>query len=152
MTRFEGFYQLGFVARDLDRAMAMLSMRYGVTRFREKRADPQMETAHAYAGAMMLEIIAIPQDGLELYRGYIPDKAEAIRLHHHGFRVAEPDRWEEIAAAIEASGQATAMKGAVMDGHLRYLYADTRADLGIYSEYVCLTGPALGIYDDVPHN
>lgn len=44
------------------------------------------------------------------------------------------------------------MRGAVMDGHLRFVYVDTLVDLGIYLEYVCLTGPALSLCDDVPAN
>ena len=152
MTQFDGFYQMGFVTRDLDQAVQLLSDRYGVARFREKRADPRMMTAHAYVGELMLEIIAVPDEGLPLYAEFLPKQANVVRLHHHGFMISEPARWEEIAVTIEARDQLTAMKGAVMDGHLRYLYADTRNELGIYSEYVCFTGPALSIYDDVPRN
>jgi len=152
MTLFDGFYQLGFVARNLDRAVEALGERYGVRIFRRKQASPTMRTAHAYAGDIMLEIIEVSDGGLALYRDHLPLRDEAVHLHHHGFRVADVARWAEVVAAVDGRGLATPLRGTVMDGHLRYLYADTRDEIGIYSEYVCLTGAALAIYDDVPHN
>ena len=145
------FYQFGFVARDLDAAIDQLGTRYGITRFRRKRANEWMESAHAYAGASMIEIIAVSDGAPALYTDYLPDDG-AARLHHLGYRVADPAAWARLEAALAYSGVAAPFKGAVMDGHLRYAYVDTRADLGIYSEYVCLTGPAANIYDDVPRN
>ncbi len=38
-TLFDGFYQMGFVARDLDRATKALAESHGITRFRRKRAS-----------------------------------------------------------------------------------------------------------------
>jgi hypothetical protein len=108
-----------------------------------------MRTAHAYAGQSMIEIIAVGEEAPALYRDHLPGDGIA-RLHHLGYRIADPAGWEALEQAISASGLAAPMKGAVMDGHLRYAYVDTRADLGIYTEYVCLTGPAERIYDDVP--
>ncbi|QTH22620.1 VOC family protein [Rhizorhabdus wittichii] len=144
-----GFYQFGFVTRDLDAATARLGERYGIARFRRKQANPWMQTAHAWAGDTMIEIIAVNAEAPPLYRDHLPDDGIA-RLHHLGYRIADQAGWAALEEAISASGLAVPMKGAVMDGHLRYAYVDTRADLGIYTEYVCLTGPAERIYDDVP--
>jgi hypothetical protein len=152
MTLFDGFYQLGFVARGLDAAMAALGRRFGVSRFRQRQTNETMRTAHCYAGDVMIEMIAVTAGGPALYLDHQPEREDAIRLHHHGFLVRDVARWEEVVAAIDGRGLPTPLRGSVMDGHLRYLYADTRNDIGIYSEYVCLTGPALAIYDDVPRN
>jgi hypothetical protein len=149
---FEGFYQLGFVARDLDAAIRHLGERYGVTRWRRKESSASMASAHAWCGAVMLELIAVGPGAPAIYDDYIPRDAVAARLHHHGYRVEDAARWADINRRMDASGLATDMRGAVMDGDLNYLYADTRADLGIYSEFVFLTGSALGLYDDVPRN
>ncbi|MFC0304087.1 VOC family protein [Rhizorhabdus histidinilytica] len=146
-----GFYQFGFVTRDLDAATARLGARYGIAHFRRRQANPWMETAHAYAGPSMIEIIAVGEAAPALYRDHLPDDGIA-RLHHLGYRIAGAAGWEALEEAISASGLAAPMKGAVMDGHLRYAYVDTRADLGIYTEYVCLTGPAERLYDDVPRH
>lgn len=148
----DGLYQLGFTTRDLAAAVTLLRERYGVIRFRRRRASEWMETAHAYAGESMLEIIAVGPGAPALYAEHLPEGDGIVRLHHLGRRIADPRGWARLEAAIHAGGYDTPMKGAVMDGHLRFAYVDTRADLGIYSEYICLTGPAERIYDDVPRN
>lgn len=150
-THFDGFYQLGFVARDRDAATAMLSERYGITDWRRKSAD-WADTGHAYAGDIMIEVIAITALAPVLYHDYLPATRDAVLLHHHGFRVTDPARWAAINADADARGIATDVRGAAMNGDLNFLYVDTRADLGIYSEYVMLTGAAKGLYDDVPRN
>lgn len=151
-TLFDNFYQMGFVARDLDRATEALGRSHGIKRFRRKRASEWMDSAHAWIGQMMIELIAIRPGAPEIYVDYVPDAPAAIRLHHHGFRVADANAWEEINRRVTDAGFATPMKGAAMDGQLNYLYVDTRAATGIYSEYVWLTGAAATLYDDVPHN
>lgn len=145
------FYQLGFVTRDLGRATELLGGRYGIRRFRRKRANDWMESAHAFAGETMIELIAVGEGAPPLYTAHLPAD-ETARLHHLGYRIPDTASWERLESAIAGSGLATPLKGAAMDGHLRYAYVDTRADLGIYTEYVCLTGAAERIYDDVPRN
>lgn len=44
------------------------------------------------------------------------------------------------------------MSGSVMSGDLKYVYVDTRQELGIFSEYVLIKGTAVTMYDDVPRN
>lgn len=151
-TLFDGFYQMGFVARDLDRATEALARTQGVTRFRRKTASPWMETAHAWIGSVMIELIMIKPGAPEIYEDYVPDDPAAIRLHHHGFRVADATAWDAINRRVTDAGLATPMQGAVMDGQLNYLYVDTRAAIGVYSEYVYLTGAATSLYDNVPRN
>jgi hypothetical protein len=145
------FYQFGYVTRDLDAAMDRLASRYGVARFRRKQTSEWMESAHAWAGDTMLEILALGEGAPALYTDYLPAVGDAARLHHLGYRV-ELDEWPAVEQAIADAGMATSMAGTVMDGHLRFAYADTRQDLGIYTEFVCLTGPATEIYNDVPRN
>jgi hypothetical protein len=151
MLPLGGLYQLGFVTRDLDAAMALLGDRYGIARFRRRRVNAWMETAHAYAGTTMIELIAVGDDAPPLYRDHV-SADDTARLHHLGHRIADVAGWEKLETALAESGLAVPMKGAAMDGHLRYAYVETRADLGIYTEYVWLTGPAEAIYDDVPRN
>jgi hypothetical protein len=151
-TLFDGFYQMGFVARDLERATETLGKSHGVTRFRRKHASEWMESAHAWIGSTMIELIAIQPGAPEIYEAYVPDDPVAVRLHHHGFRIADGAAWTAINRQIADTGFATPMKGAAMDGQLNYLYADTRAATGIYSEFAYLTGAATAIYDDVPRN
>lgn len=146
------FYQFGFIAGDLDFATRRLGEHHGIRHFRRKRANDWMESAHAYVGETMIEIIAAGPDAPRLYTDHLPEAGAAARLHHLGYRIPDVFAWEQLESAILSTGIATPMKGTAMDGHLRFAYLDTRSDLGLYSEYVCLTGPAERIYDDVPRN
>ena len=148
---FNGLYQMGYVTDDLDAAQERLGRRFGITRFRVKRDPVGMSTAHAYAGDIMVEIIQPGPGANPVYHENVPTGG-AVRLHHLGYRVPDVSNWDRLIARIDAEGWATPVRGAVMDGHLRFVYVDTLADLGIYQEYVCLTGPALHLYDDVPAN
>jgi hypothetical protein len=148
---FNGLYQMGFVTADLNAAQERLAARFGVQRFRVKRDPERMSTAHAFAGDMMLEIIQPGPTASPIYLQDVPTGG-AVRLHHLGYLARDLEAWNEIEAIVAREGWDTPVRGAVMEGHLRYLYIDARADLGCYQEYVCLTGPALRIYDDVPVN
>lgn len=149
---FDGFYQMGFVARDLDQAIATFGRVHGVTRFRRKQASAVMESAHAWIGNTMVELIAITPGVPSIYQDHLPKNPGEVRLHHHGFRVADEIAWDDINHRVAAAGLATPMKGSVMEGQLQYLYVDTRALTGLYSEFVYLTGTATSLYDDVPRN
>lgn len=151
-TLFDGFYQMGYVARDIGRAIEIFARVHGVRNFRRKSAAPWMDAAHAWVGGTMIELIQPKSGAPQVYDGYVPEKPGAIRLHHHGFRVADAAAWDVIRRRVAEAGLTTPMHGTAMQGQLHYLYADTRALTGIYSEYVYLTGAALAIYDDVPHN
>jgi hypothetical protein len=146
------FYQMGFVARDLDRATEAMGRRFGVTRFRRKRSSDWMETAHAWTADAMIELMVLGEGAPALYSGYLPDAMSAVRLHHHGYRVADEAGWAAIERRVADAGLDAPMKGAVMNGDLHFMYVDTRAELGIYSEFVMLRGSASGLYDDVPRN
>jgi hypothetical protein len=146
-----GLYQLGFITHDLEAAMAQLGTRYGVSRYR-RRSTPMMESAHAYAGESMIELILPGPEAPPLYTDFVLEPGTVARLHHLGRLVPDAAAWARLEAAISASGLATPMMGEVMGGDLKYAYVDTRADLGIYSEYVCLIGEARKMYDDVPRN
>ena len=147
-----GLYQLGFLTHDLEAGMARLRDRYGVTRFRLRRSNDWMETAHAYAGESMLELIRVGPGAQAPYAESLPPPGAVMRLHHLGRRVADDAGWAALQAAIAASGLDVPMQGEVMGGDLKYAYVDTREEFGLYSEYVMLKGAAERMYDDVPKN
>lgn len=148
---FNGLYQLGFVTADLDAAQERLGRRFGISRFRVKRDPLRMSTAHAYAGDIMVEIIEPGTEASPVYLEDVPTGG-AVRLHHQGYRVPDLKTWDEIVAIVAREGWDTPIRGTAMDGNLHYMYIDSRADIGIYQEYVYLTGPAVHLYDDVPAN
>ncbi len=151
-TFFNGFYQFGFVAHDLDEAIAALADRFGVRRFRRKQSSDWMWSAHAWAGDTMIEVISVSDAAPTLYRGYVPDDPSAVRLHHHGFKVSDLSAWRDLEVCIEKMQLDKPLHGEFMGGDLKVMYVDTRTQLGIYCEFVHLSGAATKIYDDVPRN
>lgn len=146
------FYQFGYLTRDLDAAGETLRDRFGVTRTRRKSSAPWMETLHAWTGETMIEVIAIGPGAPRLYADFTLPPPGNLLLHHLGRRIMDDATWAGMERVVAAQGLETEMMMTVMDGQLRVAYVDTRAMLGIYTEYVMLTGAALHIYDDVPHN
>lgn len=147
-----GFYQFGFVTRDLDAAAETLRTRFGITRYRRKPSGPGMEAIHAWTGDTQIEVLQLGEGAPPMYLDYVPERPGELRLQHLGRRVDTLEQWDALRAAINAYGYATPLDAEIMDGHLRAIYVDTRDLLGIYSEYVFFSGPALGMYDDVPRN
>jgi hypothetical protein len=148
---FDGQYQMGFITSDIEAAQERLAARFGIAKYRVK-CDPQaIWSAHAFAGDMMIEIV---QPGPQAPPVFIEDRRGegAVRLHHLGYLVRTRERFDEIAAIVEREGWLTPLRTTAMDGHLQVIFVDARADLGYYQEYVFLTGPALGLYGDVPVN
>lgn len=146
------FYQLGFVASDLDMALSALQTRFGIRQFRRKRAADWLETAHAWTSDVMIEVMKIGETAPPIYAGYAAQDGAAIRLHHHGYRVPDLAAWREIERRVTDAALPIPVKGIEMGGNLHFMYVDTRAELGIYSEFVMLRGAASTLYDDVPRN
>ena len=152
VSLFDNFYQMGFVARDLEKATAAMARFHGVSKWRITNLSSTMEAAHAWIGSTMLELIRVLPGAPGIYDAYVPEDPAAVRLHHHGYRVNDEGDWKAINHLVEKAGFATPLKGCLMDGQFRYLYADTRALTGIYSEYTFREGAATAMYDGVPHN
>ena len=148
---FDGQYHMGFVTSVIEAAQERMSARFGITRYRIKRDREAIWSAHAFAGDMMIEIV---QPGPKAPPVFLEDRpgGGAVRLHHLGYLVRDAERLAEIEAIVEREGWKTPLRNTVMDGHLRVIFVDARAELGYHQEYVFLSGPALHLYDDVPAN
>lgn len=77
---------------------------------------------------------------------YVPAEPGTLRLQHLGRYI------DTLEAVVATSGLDTPLRANATDGQLRALYVDTRDLLGIYSEYVYLSGAALNLYNDVAQN
>lgn len=147
-----GFYQFGYVTRDLDAAIETLRTQFGIEHYRRKRNAPWMEAVHAWTGDTQIEVLQLGEGAPEMYFDYIPEQPGKLRLHHLGRRLGSIEEWKALERVIDDTKLDTPLRADAMDGHLRAIYVDTRDLLGIYSEYVFFSGPALNIYDDVPRN
>lgn len=152
------FFQLGYVTRDLDRALRLYAERYGVPNFlRFDTRDfappaapgPFMQVALAYKGPVMIELIQPDPSAPGIYADALrPDGG--VNLHHLGYLV-ENERFATLAADFRDRGIAVPVETTSGNG-LALLYADTRADNGLFSEFV---NPGEGgrlFFDAVPHN
>ncbi|MDD3798462.1 MAG: hypothetical protein PHE36_04705 [Novosphingobium sp.] len=147
-----GFYQFGYVTREMDPALDLLGARYGVKRFQRIRLGEAMETAYAWTGRTMIEVIAAGEGAHPLYYDHVPEEPGILRLHHLGYRIGTREEWNRLQETIVRLGLEVPHKDTFYDGELSFTYVDTRAELGIYSEYVIMTGAAEHVYDEVPQN
>ena len=148
---FRNLYQLGFVARDAERACTRLGERFGIRRFRLLRHSDQITTAHAYVGEIMIEVVQVSEDGPRFLAEHRPESPDAAVFHHHAYRVFEPEEWARLSRAADATGLPVYRQSA-RDGDLQTMFVDLRSELGLYAEYVHLTGAMVDYYQDVPRN
>jgi len=146
------FYQFGYVTRDLDAAAETLRTQFGIERFRRKRNAEWMEALHAWTGDTQIEVLQLGEGAPQMYLDYIPAEPGKLRLQHLGRHIDTIEEWQRLEAVVAKSGFDTPLRANAMEGQLRALYVDTRDLLGIYSEYVYLSGAALNLYDDIPQN
>jgi len=112
----------------------------------------RIEALHAWTGDTQIEVLQLGEGAPRMYLDYVPAAAGGLRLQHLGRYIDTLKEWESLERAVTQAGFDTPLRGNAMDGQLRALYVDTRDLLGIYSEYVYLSGAALKLYDDVPQN
>jgi hypothetical protein len=153
---FGGFFQLGYVVRDLEQAIAGYQTGFGATEFLtfvppdlpDGSRPPTRRIALAYIDEVMIELIEVAPEQPAIYGHAIPDDPSAIVLHHLGFFVSDH---EATLAQLEVSGFKTDMVGTA-PGMLDYIYADTRAATGLYSEYIHLHAGGEAFFGSIPRN
>lgn len=148
---FANMYQIGYVVRDVDRAVARFCETFGIARFRVIRHGPDIATAHAYVGNVMVELIEVGPGGPGYFQSYIPDDPEQAVFHHHAYRVHDQAEFEHLIATAAELGlpyETTSVK----DGDMNVLFVDLRSSTGAFAEYVYLKGAMLSYYDDVPRS
>lgn len=136
-----GFFQNAYVTRNLDKGIAALRDKHGVSDFMLIDFATDVTTPHgqgpvkakvalAWVGHLQLELIE-PVSGLgQIYSDALPDD-DSLKLHHIGMRVADMD-------ALRAEAAANAWPIAFQGGGdgFSFTYLDTRDTLGHYLEYV----------------
>jgi len=155
MNFFSGFFQLGYVTRDLDRACAAFADRFGAVDFTvsepgpiDGRQPPTRRIALTWIDEVMTEIIEPDPAQRTIYDDALPaaDERGAIRLHHLGYLI---DDHEAMLTRLGQMGYAVPLHGG-MPGALDYIYADTRAHLGHYCEFIRLDEGGRAFFGSVP--
>lgn len=146
-----GAYQLGYVTRDLDRALAFLGEKFGaehfVTRTPEllvsvggEQRPLTMRVGMTNIGDKQLEVIEPVSGAVEIYTDGIDFDRSLICFHHVGIDVggAAAD-WAGLEKEVRRSGENFALSFAADargEPLVRYAYVDTRPDVGHYTEYL----------------
>jgi len=154
------FFQLGLVTRDLDAAMALYRDRYGVPDFfqfdtdsrRKPGAPPRanMRVALAWRGPVQIELIEPNSAEPGIYADALRDDG-GIALHHLGYYADDPALWAELPDRLAARNIPVPVLRH-NSGGISLLYADTRPDLGLWTEFVHLHEEGRRFLENVPRH
>ena len=133
---FDRFFQIGYVARDGDAAMAEFNKRFGPVEFQiVPGGTPSIKRiALTYIGATMSEILEVNPSVPSFYRDFLPAAGADLRLHHLGYLI---DDYPGTMRRLKAEGYPIPQCGSLGET-LDVCYADARAQLGHYLEYIRL--------------
>lgn len=139
-------FHLGYVVLDLEPVMAGFRERFGVADWKIlplPEGAPASAIAFAYVGGRMIELVALDlrQELLAIHRDFLPTAPGEARLNHVCYMLESEAELRAVLAGNEAAGVATAWLEPFGDIFSLYYYADTTAQLGHFTEFVCL-GPA----------
>ena len=143
-----------WVTNDLDRAVDILSERYGVRDFSFiEGAMPSggfIRVAFAWAGGQVLEIISATGPGAEFYNTMLPADGFAIRFHHLGFIIHDDEGWRALEEDLRASDWSIVHR--TLTGTFIDAYYIEAPELGHYLEYVRPFAAGVQFYAAVPAN
>ena len=143
--RMGKFHQLGYVCRNIDRAMETFAERCGVHKWGTMEGPmPQLgrvavqKVALAFRGDIQIELIQPQLDIPSIYGNAIPTDEVSVRIHHLGYICDDEAEWDRVHAHHAKLGNP---KVAGMDlDMVRYCYFDTFVDMGHFTEYF-MPGP-----------
>lgn len=153
-----GFFQIGYATNDIDAALALFRDKYSMGTFAEIRnitvqgpdnSDMVANFALAYKGDTMIELIQPVQGDTSMFDHVLPKNDFAVRHHHFAYCLDSMAQLDEAEAKLRAEGVDIPIKGNGMD-QVFFFYADTRAWLGHYSEYLTLTDKGREAYAQLP--
>ena len=154
---FRSLFHLGYVVIDLEKVMADMRDRFGVAKWTVlplPEGAPAKAIGFAYAGDHMIELVEVDlrQELMSIHRDWLPADPGEARLNHVAYIVDSEDELRSVIDRFEAAGVATAWLDSFGDIFSRYYYADTTAQLGHFTEFVCLGPAGKDFLAQVPRN
>jgi hypothetical protein len=150
-TRYGDLFQMSYVTRDLDAAVALATSELGVPPFRlsqssiEVLAGGRVQTlairaAVTVVGRNQFEIIEPLAGPVEVYTAGVDLSARLLNFHHVGIAVGgDYSEWARLLGEVRAGGEQIAFLYPAEPGRddkVCFCYVDTRARLGHYTEYL----------------
>lgn len=146
--------QLGYVTRNLDRALTRYRDKHDVADFLLLEPAPGAagpRVGLAYQGGVMIEIIE-PAVGIEgVYATALPEDDDSAHLHHIAYVVEDLDTLNRIAGEYEEAGYEVPVNRDTGQG-IWLAYVDTRRDMGHFTELLHLFDEGHALFGRVPGN
>jgi hypothetical protein len=159
MLPLSGFFQVGYVTNDLDRALEVYAKSFGAPNFLTfdtAKANPRgrhpSRVGLAWIGSTQIELIEPRDADHPLYGEALPKDGFGINVHHHGYNLYGEAEWKSVMDEL-ARQEIRIASHTVVDDVLELVYADTRKQLGHYSEYIWRQPKGWKfMIEDVPRN
>jgi extradiol dioxygenase family protein len=150
-SRYANLFQMSYITRDLDAAMAHAREHMGVEHFDTTEAKVEVlcfgelrplhiRAAFANIGRNQFEIIEPVSGAIEIYTDEVDLSKHILNFHHIAIAVRGTiDDWRALLAEVRASGDAFAYLMPAEPGDddkLCFCYVDTRHRIGHYTEYL----------------
>jgi hypothetical protein len=143
----QNHYQIAYITKDLEAAMAILRDQYGAPEFKSLTPDWQIgrntvwtseggdqesvfRGALTHIGGLTIELIEPHSGPAFMYEERLVP-GQVLNFHHYGFRCDDIDA---VRAESEEQGRPCVMMGGFKAA--RFMYVDARATLGCFLEYV----------------
>lgn len=154
---FRNFFHLGYVVLSLDEVMDGMRTRFGVAKWKILPLPddaPAKAIGFAYVQGTMLELVEVDlgRELLSIHRDFVPRSAGEARLNHVAYLLDSEAELRAVMAQNTEAGIATAWCESFGDIFSYYYYADTTAQLGHYTEFVCFGPAGREFLADVPSN
>jgi hypothetical protein len=150
-------YQVAYVTTDVDRAIDVLQDMRGiplqdlgvVTLPLDDGAEVEIRLAMGFLREVMFELIEPVGGSTAIYTEKLPAAGFGIEFHHLAYKVASPEHLDVIRGRLNAAGHPIAMSGGRVE-RARFIYADFRAELGHYVEYLYLSAERQAFQNALP--
>jgi hypothetical protein len=150
-ARYGELFQMSYITRDLDAAMAHARAEMGVSHFDTTEAEVDVLTfgkvrplkiraAFANIGRNQFEIIQPVSGPVEVYTDEVDLSKHILNFHHIAIAIRGGiAQWRALLDEVRASGDEFALLSPVEisdDDKVGFCYVDTRKRIGHYTEYL----------------
>jgi hypothetical protein len=150
-ARYGELFQMSYITRDLDAAMAHCKEELGIESFSTTDAEVEVlsfgqmrplkiRAAMANIGRNQFEIIQPVSGAIEIYTDEVDLDAHILNYHHIAIAVRGPfENWLKLLAEVRESGDEFAFlmpPEPTPDDKVCFCYVDTRKRLGHYTEFL----------------
>jgi hypothetical protein len=150
-SRYGDLFQMSYVTRDRDAAVAYAEARLGFRDFRLSQSRTEVlaqgrvqsleiRAAMATVGGRQIEIIEPVSGPIRVYTEGVDLAARLLTFHHMAIAVrGEAQDWERLMVELQAGGDEIAYLFPARPeaaAKVRFCYVDTRSAIGHFTEYL----------------